>query len=153
MANAIQRAFGDAGEYLDVLEFWSTDFVKRNTGNGLVTPNEMQWESLWGHPEALQLPAPENDDAELEETLKTVLSELPKRAHEVLKRLFWNGESHQRIGEGIGLSRSRVRSIELNALRLLRQPAWTRKLAIHNPRLSKCSAAAGRPEDGNYGRP
>jgi hypothetical protein len=149
VANSIQRALGDAGEYLDVLELWPMAFVKLREGKRLAASSIMQWESL-SSPEVMQLPVPENKVSGLEEEIEAVMSRLPKRANEVLKRRFWNRESHQRIGRDFGVTRTRVRQIESYGLWLLTQPACIRKLARYKPRQSK--SRIFRIEAGSDGR-
>jgi RNA polymerase sigma factor (sigma-70 family) len=133
-ANAMQRAFAKAGEYIDVLEHWSATFAIPESGDGGRPCLNIRFESLWDHAEAMQLAAPERDNEGLEEAVEMVLSRLSNRAYEVLKRRFWKGESLTQVGNVIGVSRHRVRQIESHAFQTLKHPAWVRKLGAYMPR-------------------
>ena len=133
-ANAIQRALGEAGEYLDVLEHWSATFAMPNCGHEEQPCLNIRFESLWNHAEAMQVAAPECENEGLEEAVETVLSRLSKRTYEVLKQRFWKGESRTRIGDMLGVTRNRVRQIESRAFHTLKHPAWVRKLGAYMPR-------------------
>lgn len=63
------------------------------------------------------------DDREREEVVAQVLSELPKREAEVLRRRFGldgDKETMEQIGDDFGISRTRVQHIEQRALMRLR---------------------------------
>jgi DNA-directed RNA polymerase sigma subunit (sigma70/sigma32) len=133
-ANAIQRALGEAGEYLDVLEHWSATFAMPNCGHEEQPCLKVRFESLWSHAEAMQLAVPECENEGLEEAMETVLSGLAKKTYEVLKQRFWKGESRTRIGDVLGVTHERVRQIEAHAFRTLRRPTWFKKLGPYTPR-------------------
>jgi RNA polymerase sigma factor (sigma-70 family) len=133
-ANAIQRALGKAGEYIDVLEFWSATFAIPKDSDGKQPRLDIRFESLWDHAEAMQLAVPEPENEGLEEAVELMLSKLSKRTYEVLKRRFWKGENRTRIGDVLGVTRDRVRQIESRAFNTLKDPAWTRKLGAYMPR-------------------
>src|SRR5882724_7829155 len=61
-ADAIQRALGKKGEYLDVLEFWPATFAMPKCRHEQQPCSEIQFECLWNHPEAMQLAAPEREN-------------------------------------------------------------------------------------------
>jgi hypothetical protein len=63
-----------------------------------------------------------------------VLSGLPKRTYEVLKHRYWKDESHERIGDVLGVTRARVQQIESHAFRTLKHHTWIRKLGAYMPR-------------------
>ena len=149
-ANTIQIALGEAGEYLDVLELWSATFAPQLEIGGLEHPSEVQLESLWNHPEVMRLPAPEYGDSGLDTVLETTMARLPKRMHEVLKRRFWKGETLQRIGEGMGVTRARAQQMVSNGLRKLKDPTWARQLAAYMPRHLKSSTSIIGPGNGIY---
>jgi len=133
-ANAIQRALGQAGEYIDVLELWPATFAIPKSSDEKQPDMNIWFESLWDHAEAMQLATPELENEGLEEAVEMVLSKLSNRAYEVLKLRFWKGESLTRIGDVIGVSRDRVRQIESRAFQKLKHPAWFRKLGAYMPR-------------------
>ena len=143
-ADAIQMALGHAGEYLDVFELWPATIAMPMTGHKREYSSEVQLESLWNHPEAMQLAAPEFENEGLEEAVETVLSRLSKRTYEVLKYRFWKGESRKRIGNVLGLSHDRVRQIESHAFRTLRRPTWFKKLGAYTPRHLKSRTFVAR---------
>jgi transcriptional regulator with XRE-family HTH domain len=139
-ANAIQRALGEAGEYLDVLELWSETFAPPKCGEWKQPSPEMNFETLWDHAEARELAAPEYEYEGLEEAVERVLSNLSERTYEVLKRRFWEGESRKRVGNVLGVTNNRVLQIESDALRTLKHPTWVRKLGVYMPRHLKPGA-------------
>jgi RNA polymerase primary sigma factor len=71
-------------------------------------------------------------DRELRETLEHVISTLRPREQEILRLRFGLDDDHARtlgeIGEKFGLTRERIRQIEVKALRKLRHPSRSRKL-------------------------
>jgi RNA polymerase sigma factor (sigma-70 family) len=86
-------------------------------------------------PETLMIEQ-EEDPGFLDEALEEVLKKLPEKHEEVI-RLRWglNGKKHtyQEVGEIIGVTRERVRQIEMRALRSMRHPVHSRKLRkFHN---------------------
>jgi len=143
-ANAMQMALGHAGEYWDVFELWPATIAMPMTGHEREYSSEMQLENLWDHAEAMQLAAPELENEGLAEAVETVLSRLSKRTYEVLKRRFWKGESHKRIGHVLGVTRERVRQIESHAFRTLRRPTWFKKLGAYTPRHLKSRTFVAR---------
>jgi len=143
-ADAIQMALGHAGEYLDVFELWPATIAMPMTGREREYSSEVQLESLWNHPEAMQLAAPEFENEGLEEAVETVLSRLSKRTYEVLKRRFWKGEDRKQIGDVLGVTNERVRQIESHAFRTLRRPTWFKKLGAYTPRHLKSRTFVAR---------
>jgi RNA polymerase sigma factor (sigma-70 family) len=133
-ANAIQRALGKAGEYIDVLELWPVTFAIPKSGDEKQRGLNIRFESLWDHVEAMQLAIPEFENEGLEEAVEMVLSKLSKQAHEVLKRRFWKGENRAKIGDVLGVTPDRVRQIESRAFNRLKHPAWIQKLGAYMPR-------------------
>ena len=133
-ANAIQRALGKGGQYIDVLELWSVTFAMPKCRQMKRPCLETCFESLWDHVEAMQLAIPEFENEGLEEAVEMVLSKLSKQAHEVLKRRFWKGENRAKIGDVLGVTPDRVRQIESRAFNRLKHPAWIQKLGAYMPR-------------------
>ena len=68
----------------------------------------------------------------LRQHLNQVLELLPAREVQILKLRYGlpNGETHtlQQVGRKIGVTRERIRQIEAQAMRRLRQPEIQRKL-------------------------
>ncbi len=139
-ANAIQKALGKAGEYLDVLELWPATFALLECSVRPQLSPGIKFEDLWDHAEALQLAVPEHEDKGLEEAVETVMSSLSKRAYEVLRRRFWEGESRKRVGNVLRVTQNRVLQIESCAIRTLKHPTLVQKLGIYLPRHIKPGA-------------
>jgi RNA polymerase sigma factor (sigma-70 family) len=128
-ADAIQKAIGAAGEYLDVLSEWPETFAGLKRGYKFQQTAEVEMDRLLDHPEALQIAAPEyKDNDELHECLESLISKMPNQIQIVLRERFWNGKTHEEIGDEVNVSRGRVQQIESKALRMLRHPTCIRKL-------------------------
>lgn len=135
-ANAIQRALGNAGEYLDVLSEWPESFVGLKRGFKREQTADIQMESLLDHPEVLQLPAPQVDDnleAQIE-GMEEALETLPDKERKVLLERFYNDKTLEETGKELGgTNRERIRQIENNALRKMRHPKRIRKIRPYTP--------------------
>lgn len=127
-ANAIQKAVGTAGEYLDVLSEWPETFEGLGRGYKREQTAEVEMERLIDHPEVLQIAAPEYDDNNIEEHIESVMSEMPKQTQIVLRERFWNGKTLKETSKNINRSIERVRVIEFKAMRMLRHPSRLKKL-------------------------
>lgn len=128
-ADAIQKAVGTAGEYLDVLSEWPETFEGLKRGYKREQTAEVPMERLIDHPEVLQLAAPETSSEDgLEERMESVIGELPKQAQIVLHERFWNGQTLEATGQRLKRTRDRVRQIEAKALRMLRHPTRIKRL-------------------------
>lgn len=130
-ADAIQKAVGTAGEYLDVLSEWPETFEGLKRGYKREQTAEVPMERLLDHPEVLQLAAPEYEDNGLEHRMETIIGELPNQQQVVLRERFWNDKTLEDTGKNkqLGLTRDRVRQIEAAALRKLRHPERIKRLA------------------------
>ena len=96
-ADAIQKAIGTAGEYLDVLSEWPESFDGLKRGYKREQTSEVPMERLIFHPEVLQLAAAEyDDDNSLEERMKTEISELTQKQKIILRERFWNSPRPKR---------------------------------------------------------
>lgn len=131
-ADAIQKAVGTAGEYLDVLAEWPETFEGLKRGYKLEQTADVEMENLIGCREALMLPAPEVEDTtELDGAIEAVMSDLTPREKAVLKDRFWNGLTLEQTGEKYRVGGQRIRGIQEHALRRLRHPERMKKLAPH----------------------
>jgi RNA polymerase sigma factor (sigma-70 family) len=129
-ADAIQKAIGTAGEYLDVLAEWPEAFEGLKRGYKREQTAEVELENLIGNREAMMLPAPDTEDtSELDNALQNVLNQLPNRERSIIKERFWNGKKYSDIAKCYGLSSLRISQIEAMALRRLSHPERTKKLA------------------------
>lgn len=130
-ADAIQKAVGTAGEYLDVLSEWPETFAGLKRGYKLEQTAEVEMENLLGCREAMMLPAPEptlEDAVHLEDAMESAMSDLTTQQKFVLKHRFWKDETLEEVGSKLGRTRGRVRQIEAKALRMLRHPKRLQKL-------------------------
>ena len=132
-ATAIQRAFGEAGEYFDVLAEWPETFAGIERGYKLEQTAEVEMENLLSCREAMMLPSPQNDSdtTAVDDALEANISELTKREAAIIRMRFWHNKTLAEIANKINLGRERVRQIEANALRKLRNPHRIQKLSKH----------------------
>ena len=131
-ADLIQKTFGEAGEYFDVLEQWPELFA----GLGHCTKKEetmdVPMECLLGCREAMMLPSPEQDPYNgLKVVMGECLETLTEREKYVLEERFYQSRTlndvanDSQFGKG---GRERVRQIEARALRKIRHPMSIRTL-------------------------
>ncbi len=130
-ADAIQRALGTVGEYLDVLSEWPETFVGLKRGYRREQTIDVPMERLLDHPEALQIAAPEYQDDEIEERVKSVISKLPERNRQILIKRFWENKKLEEISNEIGVGKQQVHNLEKRSIRMLMHPARARKLMPH----------------------
>lgn len=130
-ADAIQRALGTVGEYLDVLSEWPEMFVGLKRGYRREQTIDVPMERLLDHPEALQIAAPEYQDDEIEERVKSVISKLPERNRQILIKRFWENKKLEEISNEIGVGKQQVHNLEKRSIRMLMHPARARKLMPH----------------------
>lgn len=129
-ATAIQEALAEAGEFLDILELWPESFTGLGVGSSKEETADVPLVRLVGCREAMQIaaPAPRYDLEELEQDLERSFRCLGSSHRRVLKKRFYEGQTLQETGRALGITRERVRQIELSALRRLRHPANCRRL-------------------------
>ncbi len=130
-ADAIQRALGTVGEYLDVLSEWPETFVGLKRGYRREQTIDVPMERLLDHPEALQIAAPEYQDDGIEERVKSVISKLPERNRQILIKRFWENKKLEEISNEIGVGKQQVHNLEKRSIRMLMHPARARKLMPH----------------------
>lgn len=120
IADAIQLAIGEAGQYLDVLQTWPETFAGLKRGYKREQTVDVPLERLIDHPEILQLAAPEEgNDFMQSEALEALMGDLPKKSQIVLRERFWNGATLGEAGRKIGHDAERARQIEQKAIRVL----------------------------------
>lgn len=130
--DAIQKAVGSAGEYLDVLAEWPETFSGLKRGCKLEQTAEVDAARLIGCREALALPAQEpTDTSELDAELESALNSLPPSEKQLLIDRFWNNATLEEAGVKHGLGREGVRCLQNRALRRLRHPKIMRALTQH----------------------
>ena len=131
-ADAIQKAVGAVGEYLDVLSEWPETFGGLKRGYKREQTAEVKLENLIGNQEAMMIPALEAADTSgLDTALETIILELSPREQTVIKERFWSGKTLEAVAKKNKVSRERVRQIEYIALRKMRQPYRISKLTPH----------------------
>ena len=130
-ADAIQRALGTVGEYLDVLSEWPETFVGLKRGYRREQTIDVPMERLLDHPEALQIAAPEYQDDEIEERVKSVISKLPERNRQILIKRFWENKKLEEISNEIGVGKQQVHNLEKRSIGMLMHPARAKKLMPH----------------------
>ena len=122
-ANAIQRALGEAGVYLDMLAEWPEVFAGVGKGFKVERTEDVDVIRLSGCREAMLIEAPQFEDTrEIDSALDAALSSLSGREQMVIRSRFWDGDTIERASERVGVSRERIRQIEAKALRKLRHP-------------------------------
>jgi transcriptional regulator with XRE-family HTH domain len=126
----IQRAFGDAGVFIDIEEAWPDGF------EGIDIPEiketrevDMQSIHLEFH-RRQQLCEPSGISEEVTTGINSVLETLPSACQEVI-RLRFEGNTLEYVANKLGVKRERVRVIEARGLRLLRHPVRIRKLEVY----------------------
>lgn len=127
VADAIQRALGEAGEYFDVLAVWPETFKGLGRGFRIEKTQEVPLDRLIDHPEILELPAPEPDQTEevdlaLEDAIKRLGDD---RRHALLKMYYLEGMSSSDIGAKFGITQSRVHSLIAQSIRAIRNKMTT----------------------------
>ena len=130
-ADAIQKAVGIAGEYIDVLIEWPETFAGLKRGFKQETTAEVPLERLLDHPEVLQIADPQYEDSpvkDLTDHLEALMSELPERMRIVLHERFWNNASLAETGKKIKRSGALAHKIEMKALQWLRHPRRVRQI-------------------------
>ncbi len=129
-ANLIQRVFGEAGEFLDILSEWPEAFTGLAKGFKHEQTEDVELDRLLDHREVFQIAAPEPDNTEeMDATLDAMLNTLPIRQRQCLVERFFNDSTYSEVSERLGISPGRATQAENSALRKLRHPARIRKLA------------------------
>ncbi len=129
-ANAIQKAFGEVGEYFDALEQWPETFVGLQRGTHKEETMDVPMERLLGCREVLMLPAPEmTRDPELEALLERSLEDLTEKERRIIEGRYFDGMSHEDLGREFQCTRSSISAVEAQALRKLRKPRHLRRLS------------------------
>ena len=123
-AEKIQTAFGEAGEYVDVLGLWPEAF-RLEQGFQSIDTQDVSVELLPVGKEALQIEYNPNPDEETHEKIygmERAMEELDGRERSVLRERFINGKTFKQIGDQWYVTRARVEQIKNKALRRLRHP-------------------------------
>lgn len=98
--------------------------------------DDVKMESLVGCRDAMMLPAPEQpgeDDVLLRDSMEAAMSSyLTDQQKSVLKYRFWKGLTLREVGDKIGCTPMRVKTIQDKALRRLRQKECLRMLGAYD---------------------
>lgn len=129
-ANRIQRALGEAGEYLDVEACWPETFE----GLGRVIVREQTEDvpvsMLLDYSAPTETLALEDiKSRERMEVLESVLVQLDKQQQAAIRLNILEGLSLDETGKKLGVSRERIRQIVSKGLRLMRHPRRMRMIA------------------------
>ena len=125
-ADSIQKAFGEAGEYIDVLSEWPETFTGIKKGFKIETTADIPEDKMidiYSH-EALQLAAPESaiDEGDYDR-VEDVLSSLSEKEAQVIRSRIFDGKTMAECAKNMKYkSAESVRQIEARALRKLRHP-------------------------------
>lgn len=118
-AQAIQRAFGEVGEFLNLEEAWPEDFVGTRHAITCEQISDIDPRHILTGSEELMLEA---DKEALHEIVTTTFSDLPHKRRKILEARFFEGKTLGEISEATGFSSERIRQIQNKALRTLRHP-------------------------------
>ena len=124
-AEAMQKAFGDAGVYLDILELWPENFKGFKQSVKLEQTRDIPVERLVCGAQVRALPAyagAESSDAA--EALEKALGGLTERERQVLEACYFEDgdKSIAELAASFGVCRGRLHQIREKALRKLRHP-------------------------------
>lgn len=118
----IQKVFGKAGVFIDVLAIWPEDFKGFKKTPTIEQTKEVDLALLSRDVPALHdSMKPNLDDARL--LLENAISSLPPREAMVLRRRYFDGENFSEIGKSENACRGRIGQIHESALRRLRKSA------------------------------
>lgn len=137
-ANAIQMAFGEAGEYIDILSEWPETFQGLKT-NKVEQTADIDTETLLDNPEILQIEAPpvEHYDDKLTAALEDAMSTLTDREREVITQKHIHNKTLSEIGREFRRDRQSIANIETRAFRELRKASRLKKLLEFVPDKAK----------------
>lgn len=121
LANKLQAAFGEAGEFLDVLLEWPDIFIPLKRGYKIEQTQDVETCQLESCPEAFQLEAPDDIQAlDNAEAIDLVFTSLTPQQHYVIDSYFYDHITGTAIAKNIKVSKERVRQIKEKALRKMR---------------------------------
>lgn len=134
-ATAIQKAFGEAGDYFDVLAEWPETFAGLKRGYKREQTAEVEMENLLSCREAMMIPAPEVDieARELDDSLESILDELTENQATVIRMRYWGNFTTAQVAKKIGLCEGSVYQIQGSAMRKMRKHERIQKLLEHLP--------------------
>lgn len=128
VANAIQKVLGEAGVYIDVLGEWPESFKGLKRGSIIEQTAEVEFDTLIGNLEALNIPAGVQENKELYEIVGDLVDDLPSRERMVVEDLFFDEITLAESAKKHGLTTTGITAIENRALRKLRHPERLKKL-------------------------
>jgi len=122
----IQKAFANAGEYLDVLSIWPEDFKGFDKSVTVEQTKEVDLALIGANTPVLHdTMKPNFDDAR--KLIDETLSELTPKQASYIRETYLNEKTCQEAGKEVGKTSSNYNMLRNNALRKLR----------HNPRILK----------------
>jgi transcriptional regulator with XRE-family HTH domain len=132
-AELIQKAFGEAGEFFDILGEWPEGFT--GLKKGLITEQtaEVPMENLLSCAEALNVPMlPASILDDLSTRLDSVMDTIPAKEAEAIKEYYIDGKTGAAIGRENNRSREWAFQKIKRGLRRLRHPMRLRLLVDGN---------------------
>lgn len=130
-AEAIQQALGDAWEDFDMMEQWPETFRGFNAPMKIEQTADVPEALLIGDmarfADSLGLPAPEAileiDIEVMGAALRKEMVKLPKNEEMTLRGLYLEGKTHQEVADELHLDSHYVRTLEVTALKHMRDPS------------------------------
>lgn len=124
----LQNAFGEAGVFIDVTALWPECFEGFKQPLILTQTRDVDEIQLVGLEEAFQIPQETSVDQELlAEAIDEAMSDLDPREKVVIQDRM-AGKTLESIGQKFGVTRDRIRQIEVKAIRNLRHPKRIKKI-------------------------
>lgn len=127
-AQAIQRAFGEAGEFLDLELAWPLEFVGTKTSIVVEQSQEVDPACI-AENKTLLLDSGSGDLNELRQQLDLALDTLKPQEAYVIRGRFLESRTSESLRKKLKVCQARVYEIERTALRKLRHPSRIARLA------------------------
>lgn len=119
-AQKIHEAFLKAGVFLDVMEAWPETFRGRKGGYAIEQTADVEIEQLTSRHETRALDFDSFDrDIDLRE-LGEMIHNLPDRERRIIDLRFYEGKTLEQVAQKFGVTRERVRQIEIKTMHRLR---------------------------------
>lgn len=131
-ADAIQRAFGEAGEFVDVLSDWPESFNGTKKSFKIEQTEDFNLTTLTGCNEAMMVSYnPENtaEKTEINTALINGLKMLPERERSILELYYLDNYTQNKIAGMYNLSPQGVSLLVKRALRKMNSPGIIRGIA------------------------
>jgi len=129
-ADAIQRAFGEAGEYLDVLSTWPETFLGLKKGAVAECTKDVDIEAIAISWEASLLPDPRGCSQRkgLKELMEREMDRLTLIERQTIEQVFFKGLTHRAAAKKLDRTAQSVGLVVDKVLRKFRQPSVLKRL-------------------------